>query len=788
MSFTFIQNGPTFSTFGAGTVSLNPALSTKSTPGTLLVAFIESATGGTPFKCAGNLVAPANDLGASALGSGGTFAAGTYFWKITFTTAAGETQASNEASVAVVLNGRATLTWTQAPTGINVTGVKVYRGTTTGNEDHLITTLAANATSYTDTGTTGSVASPPTNNTATTTGVNPQPGWEWIGMATPGSNHQQEVWAYRMNPGNIGGVAFTNANGSTGRSTVMEFSSTLRYQFVEPFPGFAQANSAVTSFPVSMQNQVGANELAIATFGTKFSVNPTGQSWTTPSGWNLVISQANSLGQPWAVYYKTTTGVGAPSVTGLYSTSTNMTAWDALICVFQETDAVRGRMGGSGINANTYNDESTLGFPNTAKGARAEFDHFISTVTSPTKTRVFAQGAMCQYQTTEGGSITSIPGEISDSGDLGAQFLWSAKPTRALSGASLTAEQTKYDNNIAFIKQKQYFCWQAAIHNEYNLGGANGPFGNDTNKPSGDPYGTGNTAATAQANWLAHWAHYQPLFAAHGIPCGTVPSLSSAPSVSQWHPPAGTVSFCMVHAYADTGVNQNHFIDVSPQSGVPSIQDICDGIRNPDNSVPSPANAQIPLGSGEVGRSGSGALTTPWANVAQWSHKSGSNPPSYAGHWRDVFAARLVSRTFATASVVNNSTTLADSGNSFTSADIGRPVRTANVPWNTVIQSITDSGHAVMSSQATATSGPQTCTLTGKQNTMILWFSNNINSGNWIHTPGAVVNGVAEDQTSIQKELAAWVDNLSPLAPAGPATLSITTSSPLPSGQVGTPY
>lgn len=109
-------------------------------------------------------VAPSG-LGAAANVGGGTFAAATYFWKVTGTTAAGETVASNEASVAVALNGTATLTWSALPAG--TTGVKVYRGTAANGENVLVATLGAVVT-YTDTGTAGVAGSPPANSSAYT--------------------------------------------------------------------------------------------------------------------------------------------------------------------------------------------------------------------------------------------------------------------------------------------------------------------------------------------------------------------------------------------------------------------------------------------------------------------------------------------------------------------------------------------------------------------------------------------------------------------------------------------
>lgn len=780
MSFNFVQvSATTFTSFtkGAG-VAVSLGLPGRTTPGSLLVAFVESATGGTSFRCAGSLFPTANDLAVAALTGSGTFAAGTYFWRITFNNANGETHQSNEVSAAIALNGRASLTWSQAPSGC--TGVNIYRGTAAGAEDHLITTLGGTASSYTDTGTTGSAVTPPTNSTAIIGNGNTSPGWEYVGLSSPGTNHQSEMWCYRMNPGNLGGVQLTNSNNAAARGSIVEFTSTLRYQFVELFPGSNAANAATVNPPASMQNQTGANELAIASYGLKFSVNPSGQSWTAPTGWTLIESQANSVAQPYAWYYKVTTGVSAVSVNGIYSTTTNMVSWDSILAVFQESDNVRGRVGGAGINVNTYTDQASFGFPSNRKGSLAEFDHFMS-VAAPAKTRVMAQSAACVYQTVEGAEATTPPGDMQDFGDLGAQFLWSLKPTRNLSGANLTAEQAKVDREIAMAKQNGYTCFYVAFWNEFNLGGSAGPFGDDTYKHGSDPYGTGNTAATAQAHWFTYWAQFQPTAAAHGIPAVNTPSLSSAPSVSSWVPPAGTISGVFYHSYADTGVNQNHFVDVSPQSGVPALTDVVNGIRNPDNSIPSTPNTPIILGCTEVGRSGSGSTAIPLSSVISWSHTS-----SRTGHLRDLFYNRLQTRTIS-ASVTNGSTTIVDAGATFTSADVGRPVRTANVPFFAIIKSITDSSHAVISLAATATSGPQTCVITGLQNGMILWFENNIGGGNWIHQPGVVINGVAEDQTALHKEIAAWQDELAPLAPAGPSTLSVTTST-LPAGQAGTPY
>lgn len=137
----------------------------------LLDVVLQSATtqmaqpgnGGVPWNGPALVAAPALSLGATAT-TGGTFAAGAYFWKLTALNAKGETLASNEVTVTLAVNGTQVLNWA-AVTG--ATGYRVYRGTVAGSENALVTTLGA-VTTYTDTGTAGTTASPPTTNTATT--------------------------------------------------------------------------------------------------------------------------------------------------------------------------------------------------------------------------------------------------------------------------------------------------------------------------------------------------------------------------------------------------------------------------------------------------------------------------------------------------------------------------------------------------------------------------------------------------------------------------------------------
>lgn len=110
----------------------------------------------------GTAIAAPTGLAAVAVATGGTFAAGAYFWKVTALSAVGETTGSNEATATLVLNGSANLSWTATP---DATGYKVYRGTVAGAENVLVATLGT-VTSYTDTGTGGAGAVPGANTTA----------------------------------------------------------------------------------------------------------------------------------------------------------------------------------------------------------------------------------------------------------------------------------------------------------------------------------------------------------------------------------------------------------------------------------------------------------------------------------------------------------------------------------------------------------------------------------------------------------------------------------------------
>lgn len=107
--------------------------------------------------------------------TGGTLAAGTYYYVVTaIMTGPGESIASNEQLVVNTgTTSSNTISWT-APTGMTITGYKVYRGTSAGAESVFYS--PGNVLTFTDTGAASTAGTPPTD-----TGT----GWNKINEVTP---------------------------------------------------------------------------------------------------------------------------------------------------------------------------------------------------------------------------------------------------------------------------------------------------------------------------------------------------------------------------------------------------------------------------------------------------------------------------------------------------------------------------------------------------------------------------------------------------------------------------
>jgi len=138
---------------GVVTVTILPDLTT------VRVA-VDFTTAGSPLAT----LPPPSGVSATAVATGGTFAAATYYWKVTATNGQGETTGSAEVSSAIAANGSATIAWTAVS---GATGYRVYRSTTAGGESATPALVwSGTGTSVTDTGAAATAGAVPAVNTA----------------------------------------------------------------------------------------------------------------------------------------------------------------------------------------------------------------------------------------------------------------------------------------------------------------------------------------------------------------------------------------------------------------------------------------------------------------------------------------------------------------------------------------------------------------------------------------------------------------------------------------------
>ncbi|RJO74172.1 hypothetical protein D5S18_18640 [Nocardia panacis] len=126
-------------------------------------AAVQSALAALPTIGTGNVAvssvpsATTLSLGTTST-TGGTLAAGTYFWKVTAVGAVESTGSNEVTATTTGSTSSQVLTWTSVS---GATGYKIYRGTSAGAENVLVATLGTVLT-YTDTGSAGSASTPPT--------------------------------------------------------------------------------------------------------------------------------------------------------------------------------------------------------------------------------------------------------------------------------------------------------------------------------------------------------------------------------------------------------------------------------------------------------------------------------------------------------------------------------------------------------------------------------------------------------------------------------------------------
>lgn len=147
---TLVGDVPTLDAQGAANVWAG-------TTGLALVGALNTKAGNT-IAGGGTLAPPVLSKGATGAG---TFAAGTYFWKVTAVNLQGETVGSNEVSATLTLNQSQVLNWTAV---VGAASYRLYRGTATNAQN--VRVASTTALTFTDTGAAGTAAAPPGTSSA----------------------------------------------------------------------------------------------------------------------------------------------------------------------------------------------------------------------------------------------------------------------------------------------------------------------------------------------------------------------------------------------------------------------------------------------------------------------------------------------------------------------------------------------------------------------------------------------------------------------------------------------
>lgn len=176
---------------------------------------------------------PPTGVTATPSGTGGTMAAGTYYYRVTALNAWGETLGSIEQSATVPGGGTGSVAITWTPPAGTVTGYRIYRGASTGSQDTYYTDAAS---PFTDTGAAGTAGTVPTANT--TAG-------RWVDVlvtaveAGQAGNVSANAITEVLTP--IAGVTVNNALPTTGGSDP-ETDFALRTRLLDAYRGQGAGN------------------------------------------------------------------------------------------------------------------------------------------------------------------------------------------------------------------------------------------------------------------------------------------------------------------------------------------------------------------------------------------------------------------------------------------------------------------------------------------------------------------------------------------------------------------
>jgi hypothetical protein len=145
------------------------------------------------------------------------------------------------------------------------------------------------------------------------------------------------VWSYGSNPGGLYGTSptaavFTCSNTAASfKGKIFEYTTPAGTAQFADQAGGGSATTTATSLPATAG---GANNytggLAVANFAAYWTVAPTGQTWTTPTGWGTdIVGVGNNTTLSFSTYSQTGIGAGPITITGLINPGSGgtMTSW-----------------------------------------------------------------------------------------------------------------------------------------------------------------------------------------------------------------------------------------------------------------------------------------------------------------------------------------------------------------------------------------------------------------------------------------------------------------------------
>jgi hypothetical protein len=150
-------------------------------------------------------------------------------------------------------------------------------------------------------------------------------GWQRGVHATQAFAGSADIWFYPDNPGGITSLTFTDGGANLADSWMAEFTTAGVAGAMLEAAGTGTATG--TTCPVTADEASTAGDLAICMFGQSAG----GGTWTAPSGWSLLGSDAGSAyGNAWSGYLLSAPA-GTELVTGAYSLSGQ---WAGAVALF----------------------------------------------------------------------------------------------------------------------------------------------------------------------------------------------------------------------------------------------------------------------------------------------------------------------------------------------------------------------------------------------------------------------------------------------------------------------